>query len=79
MKSTYKKILIVCIIMGLALLAHDYMDNKVNFDGTLKRNEAGQGSASEALELQFLDEDKEVTVEVSEKGLKNKQVNLNRQ
>lgn len=74
MKSTYKKILIVCIIMGLALLAHDYMDNKVNFDGTLKRNEAGQGSASEALELQFLDEDKEVTVEVSEKGLKNKQV-----
>ena len=74
MKLTYKKILIVCLIMGSALLVHDYLDTKVNFDGTLKRNAAGDGSANEALELEFLDESKELTVEVSQQSLVDKQV-----
>ena len=74
MKLTYKKILIVCLIMGTALLLHDYLETKVNFDGTLKRNEAGSGSAKESLELEILDESRELTVEVSEQALMSEQV-----
>ena len=69
MKSTYKKIVLVCLVMGFALLIHDYYDSKINFDGTLKRNEVGKGDITEQLELEYLGQSKEMPVEVKERGL----------
>ena len=74
MKLTYKKILIVCSIMGIALLAHDYLDARVNFDGQLTRNEAGKGNSTEDLDLSFSDESRQISVEVSEKGLSEDEI-----
>lgn len=73
MKSTYKKILIACLVLGIALLVYDYVDSKILFDGTILRNQAGAGSLSEELKLRFKDSDSTYTVEVSEKGLTQKQ------
>ena len=33
MKSTYKKILVACLVLGIGLLVYDYVDSKILFDG----------------------------------------------
>lgn len=73
MKSTYKKILVACLVLGIGLLVYDYVDSKILFDGAIPRNQAGGGMVSEELNLRFKDNDSTYTVEVSEKGLTKKQ------
>ena len=76
--STSKKqlieILAVCLVLGVGLLVHDYMETRVNFDGTLKRNKAGDGQSTENLELSFLEQNKELSVDVSEQSLSDKEI-----
>ncbi len=74
MKSTYKKILIACLVMGIGLLVYDYVDSKILFDGKLLRNETATGPKSEDLQLRFKGNDKDYTVEISDRGLTQKQL-----
>ena len=74
MKSTYKKILIACLVMGLGLLVYDYVDSKILFEGKLLRNETATGPKSEELQLRFKGNDKDYTVEISDRGLTQKQL-----
>lgn len=73
-KKQIIEIVAVCIVMGLGLLGYDYWDTQVNFDGTIKRKEAGAGDIKEELELDFLDQNSEITVDVSEKSLSDYEV-----
>ena len=74
MKSKYKKILIACLVMGLGLLVYDYVDSKILFDGKLLRNETATGPKSEDLQLRFKGNDRDYTVEISDRGLTQKQL-----
>ncbi len=73
MKSTYKKILIACLVLGLGMLVYDYFSLRVSFDGMLKRNEAGRGPLTDELELHFKGNDRDYEIEIAEKGLSKKQ------
>ena len=73
-KKQLIEILIVCVLMGIGLLIYDYYDTQINFDGTVTRNSAGAGNTSEKFELGFLDNKSEITVDVSEKSLSEKEV-----
>ena len=46
-KKQLIEILIVCVLMGIGLLIYDYYDTQINFDGTIARNQAGEGNTSE--------------------------------
>ena len=68
------EILIVCMTVGILLLIYDYRDARINFNGVIKRNDAGFGNITQDLELEFLGETKDYTVEVSERGLSDEEV-----
>ena len=65
----------VTTMLGLAILVYDLVN--INFDGVIKRNEAGAGSVSEDLQLEFSDHRQEFEVEVSEKRLSEKEIEKN--
>ena len=60
--------------MGLGLLVYDYVDSKILFEGKLLRNETATGPKSEELQLRFKGNDKDYTVEISDRGLTQKQL-----
>ena len=68
------EIVVVCVALGIGLLIHDYLETRINFDGTIKRSAAGTGNTTEDLELNFLDQNKELSVEVSDKSLSDKEI-----
>ena len=73
-KKQIIEIVAVCIVMGVGLLIYDYWDTQVNFDGTIKRSEAGAGDINEKFDVDFLDESSEITVDVSEKSLSDSEM-----
>ncbi|SDB37242.1 Type II secretion system (T2SS), protein F [Pseudobutyrivibrio sp. YE44] len=73
-KKQIVEILLVILVMGVLLLVSDYIKANYKFDGTIERNQAGEGSSTEDLRLSFLDEKQEMTVEVSDKRLSKKQI-----
>lgn len=73
MKNT-KLILIAVVALGLILLVMDYRAARIGFDGKIKRNAPGGRAVTEAVELSFLDQDEEIEIEVSPKGLSEKEI-----
>ena len=72
-KKEIFEILLVITIIGLGVLIYDFINSNINFDGVIKRNDAGKGSISEELQLEFLDQKKDMEVDVSEKRLSAKE------
>ena len=66
--------IVVCLVLGIGLLVHDYLETRINFDGTIKRSAAGTGNSTEDLELNFLDQNKELSVEISDQSLSKKEI-----
>ena len=73
-KKQLLEIIIVSVVLGLGILLYDFVNTNLSFDGVIKRNKAGTGSISEELLLEFLDQKQELTVEVSDRKLKAKEV-----
>ena len=73
-KKQLIEIIIVSVVLGLGILLYDFIDINLGFDGVIKRNKAGAGSISEELQLSFLDQNQELTVEVSDRKLNEKEV-----
>lgn len=73
-KKEIFEILLVITIIGLGVLIYDFINSNINFDGVIKRNDAGKGSISEELQLEFLDQKKDMEVDVSEKRLSAKEI-----
>lgn len=69
-----KIILIAIVALGVLLLVVDYRATKVNFNGRLERNAAGGSARRETLDLSFLEENQELEVEVSPKGMSEKEI-----
>jgi len=69
-----KIILIAIVALGVLLLVVDYRATKVNFDGRLERNAVGGSARRETLNLSFLEENQELEVEVSPKGMSEKEI-----
>ena len=69
-----KLILIVVVIVGLLILALDYRSAKKDFAGILPRNEAGGQKVNETLEAEFLEQKQEMSLEVSARGLTEKEI-----
>ncbi|QFJ54073.1 type II secretion system F family protein [Pseudobutyrivibrio xylanivorans] len=68
-KKQLVEIVLVTTGMGLGLLVYDFLNTNINFDGTIKRNDAGKGILTEDLKLEFLDQNQEMSVEVSDRSL----------
>ena len=68
-KKQLVEIVLVTTVMGLGLLVYDFLNTNINFDGTIKRNDAGKGILTEDLKLEFLDQNQEMSVEVSDRSL----------
>lgn len=73
MKNT-KLILIAVVALGLILLVVDYRAAKVGFDGRLDRSSPGGRTSAQTLELSFLENEEEIEIEVSPKGLSEKEI-----
>ncbi|MCR4567849.1 MAG: type II secretion system F family protein [Pseudobutyrivibrio sp.] len=73
-KKQLIEILAVTLILGIALLISDYIKTRVDFDGTIERNEAGKGNVTKDLELEFLNQKQSMTVDVTEISLSPKDV-----
>ena len=73
-KKQLIEIIVVCLVLGIGLLVHDYLETRINFDGTIKRSAAGTGNSTEDLELNFLDQNKELSVEISDQSLSKKEI-----
>ncbi|MCR5580426.1 MAG: type II secretion system F family protein [Pseudobutyrivibrio sp.] len=73
-KKTLIEVIVICVVMGVGLLIYDYVQNRVYFDGSIERSEAGDGKKREDLELEFYDNKEELSVEVSDKRLSSSQV-----
>lgn len=71
-KKQLIEILIVTIILGLGILIYDFVNT--NFDGTIKRKDAGKGNISEGLRLEFLDQTKDLEIDVSDRRLSDDQI-----
>ncbi|NEX01914.1 Type II secretion system (T2SS), protein F [Pseudobutyrivibrio sp. NOR37] len=69
-----KIILTIVVIVGVLILLYDYKSAKKDFAGIIPRNESGGPKVNESLEVEFLDQNQEVTLEVSAKGLKEKDI-----
>ena len=69
-----KIILTIVVIVGVLILIYDYKSAKKDFVGIIPRNESGGSKVNESLEVEFLDQNQEVTLEVSAKGLKEKDI-----
>ena len=69
-----KLLLIAIVLLGLLLLAYDYHSTQNGFAGIIPRNDAGGRDITESLELDFLNQEQEMEVEVSAKGLSQKQI-----
>ncbi len=67
-------ILAVLVLLGLGILVHDYIDTRKNFDGKLIRNNVGQGSYKQELEIEFLDKKEDIQIEVSERAMSDDEV-----
>ena len=76
-KKNLMEIVLVTTILGLGILVYDFVNTNINFNGVIKRNEAGAGSISENLELEFSDHRQEYEVEVSEQKLSEKEIEKN--
>lgn len=68
------EIVVVMGVLGLAILIYDFVNTDLNFKGILHRNDAGEGSYSEDMTVDFLDESQNISVEVSEKKLDDKEI-----
>ncbi len=71
------KIIVVCIVMGLLLMAYDYKCTIGSFDGNIKRSAAGQGNKIENFQIDFLDQEKDIDITVSEQSLSAEEVQAN--
>ncbi|SCZ78858.1 type II secretion system F family protein [Pseudobutyrivibrio xylanivorans] len=73
-KKEFIEILAVTTFLGLGILVYDFVNTNLGFNGVIERNEAGTGSISEDLQLEFLDQKKEFEVEVSDRRLSEKEI-----
>ncbi|MDC7279343.1 type II secretion system F family protein [Butyrivibrio fibrisolvens] len=73
-KKEFIEILAVTTFLGLGILVYDFVNTNLEFNGVIERNEAGTGSISEDLQLEFLDQKKEFEVEVSDRRLSEKEI-----
>ncbi|MCR4695507.1 MAG: type II secretion system F family protein [Pseudobutyrivibrio sp.] len=72
-----KEILAVVFLLGITITLMDYVSNRVNYDGTIARNQAGQGDRAETLDLYIDGEKKSIDVEVSEIRLSPEEIEKN--
>lgn len=71
-KKQLIEIVIVTTILGFGILLYDFVNT--NFDGIIKRKDAGKGILSEELRLEFLDQTKDFKVDVSDRRLSDSQI-----
>lgn len=74
-KKQLIEIVVVIFAIGLGVLIFDYVNANFKFDGTITRNEAGQGPLTEDLRVKFKGNTKDLTIDVSDRRLSKKQLN----
>lgn len=73
-RKQFIEILAVTTLLGLGILVYDFVNTNLIFNGVIERNEAGTGSISEDLQLEFLNQKQEFEVEVSDRRLSEKEI-----
>ena len=73
-RKQFIEILAVTTLLGLGILVYDFVNANLVFNGVIERNEAGTGSISEDLQLEFLNQKQEFEVEVSDRRLSEKEI-----
>lgn len=73
-RKQFIEILAVTTLLGLGILVYDFVNTNLVFNGVIERNEAGTGSISEDLQLEFLNQKQEFEVEVSDRRLSEKEI-----
>lgn len=68
------EIVIVAVVLGLLILIYDFVNNRINFDGTFDRKSAGQGDTTQVVELQYDDSKEDISVSISDQILTEEQV-----